>query len=50
MKTQNNIAIIGGDTRQKFLYYELRNQGYNIYPFYIEDVNDTHSISEPATM
>lgn len=46
MKTQNNIAIIGGDTRQKFLYYELRNQGYNIYPFYIEDVNDTHSISE----
>lgn len=46
VKNQSNIAIIGGDTRQKYLYYELINKGYNVYSFYVEDINNSLSISE----
>lgn len=45
--TQNdNILILGGDARQKYLYYELLNRGYRVSAYDVLDISNADSLNE----
>lgn len=46
MTKQDNILIIGGDTRQKYLYYELLNNGYHVSAYDVPDIKNCSNLNE----
>lgn len=46
MNHKDNILIIGGDKRYKYLYSELKNRGYNIFPFDISNISECSDINK----
>ena len=46
MTKQDNILIIGGDTRQKYLYYEIMNNGFHVSSYDVPDIKDCSNLNE----
>lgn len=46
MTKQDNILIIGGDARQKYLYYEIMNNGFHVSSYDVPDIKDCSNLNE----
>lgn len=46
ISSNEHILIIGGDIRQKYLYYQFLNDGYHVCTYSVPDINDTPCLDE----
>lgn len=46
MTKQDNILIIGGDARQKYLYYEIMNNGFHVSSYDVPDIKGCSNLNE----